>query len=145
MGRRRGKRMLLRYVDRRCDSIEQAARERVVMAEAEIDRRISGIQQQISAAGTALEHRLDGMNEFRESLRDANARMVTAELFTTTIDSLIAARETGMAALRDRVQALENAQARERGRSTGVTAVIAAVGLVATVTTLIILFVHLQV
>jgi hypothetical protein len=145
MAKRRGRRMLLRYVDRRCDDLAAASRERHESAEAEIDRRVSSIHDEIRVAQTALEHRLDAMNEFRGTLADQAARNVSTELFTTTVDALNAARDAGLGALADRVAALETQAARERGRSTGVTAVIAAVGLVATVTTLIILFVHLQV
>lgn len=135
---------LLHYVDQVNLARERTASERHAALEAEIDRRINGINNEIAIAQSGLEHRLDGMNEFRESLRDQANRNVSTDLFTTTVNALSSAREAGLKALQDRVTALEAQQARERGRSQGVTAIIATIGLIATVTTLIILFVHLR-
>lgn len=146
MGKRKRQQVdLLHYVDQVNFARERTSTGQHQALQAEIDRRITGINNEIHLAQGALEHRLDQMNEFRQSLADQAARMVSTELFTTTVSALTAAREAGLGALADRVTALETAQARDRGRSQGVTAIIATIGLIATVTTLIILFAHLQV
>jgi hypothetical protein len=83
------------YIDRRCDNTEHAievlrteARERARLLDEEIDRRITTLKEQITQSRDAMEHRLAGMNEFRDSLRDQDAKNVTRDVLDGIIGGL---------------------------------------------------------
>jgi FKBP-type peptidyl-prolyl cis-trans isomerase (trigger factor) len=94
------------YTDRRCDDLQrecdrlQATIEtRCRLLDEEIDRRIRAtedrhdhdviaVKDQTEQSRVALEHRLDGMNEFREQLRDQATRLVTRELLDGIVNGL---------------------------------------------------------
>jgi len=89
---------LLDYVDRRCDDIQHAAgrtsdgmhrefSELVRLLDDEVDRRITGLKEQIESSRAAMEHRLEGMNEFRDQLREQARSYITREV----IDGMVAA------------------------------------------------------
>jgi hypothetical protein len=71
----------------------------------EIDRRFVSELRAVEAASTALERRLDGMNEFRAQLGDAMARFEARDY-----------AEAQRAALGDRLDKVEAEQAKARGR-----------------------------
>lgn len=68
---------LEKYVDQRFDALGILH-----------DRDIASVKEQAEQSRIALEHRLDGMNEFREQLRDQAARLVTRELLDGVVNGL---------------------------------------------------------
>jgi cytochrome c-type biogenesis protein CcmH/NrfG len=100
---------LEKYVDQRCDALGT-----------QHDHDISAVKEQAEQSRLALEHRLDGMNEFREQLRDQAARLVTRELMDGVVDGLRAQDEQQEARLQQlerRVVADEGAGSAEGKRS----------------------------
>jgi hypothetical protein len=95
-----------KYVDRRCDDLQREGDqlralvgERARLLQEELDRRIkstedrhdrdvTAVREQTEQSRVALEHRLDGMNEFREQLRDQATRLVTRELLDGIVNGL---------------------------------------------------------
>jgi hypothetical protein len=116
---------LLDYVDRRCDDIQHAAgrtsdgmhrefSELVRLLDGEVDRRIAGLKEQIESSRAAMEHRLEGMNEFRDQLREQARNYITREV----IDGMVTAlrdqdtqQETRLRRLEGRVTADEGGSA----------------------------------
>lgn len=74
---------------------------------------ISGTQSALDKAETALNARLDGMNEFRDALRDQAATFVTGKVLDAKEDSIDA-----------RLKVLENKNANLDGRMWSIGAVI---------------------
>jgi hypothetical protein len=73
---------LEKYVDQRFDALGS-----------QHDRDVAAVKEQAELSRVALEHRLDGMNEFREQLRDQAARLVTRELLDGVVNGLRAQDE----------------------------------------------------
>jgi hypothetical protein len=114
-------------VDLRITGLQQEIDGREQLMQAEIDRRIAGVTDLADNRASALESRLESMNEFRASLSDQRSRMVTTDVFTTTVASLKEARELALIAAENRIEALEKAIANQRGRQAQTTAIIASV------------------
>jgi hypothetical protein len=104
------------YIDRAVTDLTRYHDATVSSIQSELDRRLGEVQREtesrfreqaaaVLAANAALDHRLDGMNEFRESIREVTSRKIDTDLFTETID-----------ALRARVERAESALERQRGR-----------------------------
>jgi hypothetical protein len=91
---------LRRYADRRLDALG-----------VQHDRDILAVKEQAEQSRVALEHRLDGMNEFREQLRDQAARLVTREL----LDGIVAGLRTQDEQQDLRIQALERRVVADEG------------------------------
>jgi hypothetical protein len=53
-----------------------------------LESRISALEKSITVAYAAMERRLEGMNEFRESLKDQTARFVTKDEFNRLQDEV---------------------------------------------------------
>lgn len=58
--------------DKKIDHIEE-------LNQNQVDRRFSDLKEQIALAREAMEKRLDGMNEFRDQLRDQAARFISRD------------------------------------------------------------------
>jgi hypothetical protein len=69
----------------------------------EIDQRLTAIGQQTELTRSAMEHRLNGMNEFRDQLRDQAATLMPRTEYT----SLHRILEDRLAGLAERMSALE--------------------------------------
>jgi hypothetical protein len=104
------------YVDRALADLTRYHDRDTASLQAEIDRRLGEAQRETEsrfreqaaaalAATSALDKRLDAMNEFRESIRDTTARKIDTDLYRQTVDSLTA-----------RMEAIEATQDRQRGR-----------------------------
>src|SRR4030042_927602 len=61
------------YIDVRFDSVDK----KLVDMEEEIDRRFNANERETGLARRAMEHRLDSMNEFRDSLRDQAIQFIS--------------------------------------------------------------------
>lgn len=73
--------------------LEKYVDQRFAAAETQHDRDIAAVKEQAEQSRIALGHRLDGMNEFREQLRDQAARLVTRELLDGVVNGLRAQDE----------------------------------------------------
>lgn len=94
---------LTRYHDATVTALQEEIDRRLsVMTEA-VDQRFAVMGEQTAGAATALDARLERMNEFRDAMKDQAARMVDTDLFK---------------ALADRVDNVERALDRQRGRMT---------------------------
>jgi hypothetical protein len=101
---------LEKYVDQRLDALGT-----------QHDRDVAALKEQMEQSRVALEHRLDGMNEFREQLREQAARLVTRELLDGVVNGLRAQDEqqdTRIQQLERRVVADEGAGSAEGKRTT---------------------------
>ena len=112
--------------------------------QAEIDRRIGSVTDIADSRAGALDKRLEAMNEFRAALADQRSRMVTTDVFTTTIDAIKEARELALVAATTRIEKLEAAQASQRGRQAQTTVIIAIVGVLIALGSLIVLVIHIK-
>jgi hypothetical protein len=74
-------------------SLKKYTDERLRALASQHDRDILAIKEQTEQSRVAMERRLDGMNEFREQLRDQATRLVTRELLDGIIDGLRAQDE----------------------------------------------------
>jgi sugar-specific transcriptional regulator TrmB len=99
-----------KYTDRRCDDLQRAldvlradTAERLRLLDSETGRRVGAVKEQAEQSREALEHRLDGMNEFREQLRDQAARLVTREL----LDGIVSGLQTADDQQEQRLRQLE--------------------------------------
>ena len=93
------------------------------------EARLVAIEKAVEVADAANNKRLDGMNEFREALRDQNVR------FTTCVE---------FAALRDQVQEMKETAAEVRGKASQTSVFIAyGIALLSIVISLIGLIVHI--
>jgi hypothetical protein len=115
-GRDRTSVSLRDYVDLAVANLARYHDATVSVIQEEIDRRMAEMQREtegrfreqataLSAASASMDHRLEGMNEFREQVRDTTSRKVDADLFRQTCD-----------ALADRIDRAEGALERQRGR-----------------------------
>jgi hypothetical protein len=77
------------------------------------DSRFKAMEQAVDKAEQQLRARLEGMNEFREALKDQASRLATRESLDMNRDQLIAMVE----ALSKRVAELEKDRANATGRS----------------------------
>jgi len=68
-----------------------------------IETRLSAIEKAVEVANTAMQVRLTGMNEFRDTLRDQASRFVTRSELEIKLDS-INARLTELAKYRDQME-----------------------------------------
>jgi len=112
---------LEKYVDQRCDDTRlalQALREDVAgrhrLLDEELDRRVLALRDQAEQSRAALEHRLDGMNEFREQLRDQASRLVTREL----LDGLVSGLRVQDEQQDQRIRQLERRMVADEGAGT---------------------------
>ena len=94
---------LEKYVDQRFDALGT-----------QHDRDIAAVKDQAEQSRVALEHRLDGMNEFREQLREQAARLVTRELLDGVVNGLRAQDDQQDA----RIQRLERRVVADEGAGT---------------------------
>ena len=61
---------------------------RIAELDRHIDTKITAINTAVEKAEKALSHRLDGMNEIREAMRDTIERMTTKEEVTLKLDTI---------------------------------------------------------
>ena len=71
-----------------------------------LEARLEATEKALGLARVELERRLEGMNEFREQLRDQAARFITRDEFDMRMDAMVARREAGIHALEVKVEAL---------------------------------------
>jgi hypothetical protein len=87
------------YFEYRCDTINDRVTELHQLTEAEIERRITALREKhdsdltamrdaVIAAQTSLEHRLEGMNEFRAEIADRQRIFATREMVDEAIRGL---------------------------------------------------------
>lgn len=134
----RGDKVPLRdYVDRGLADLARYHDKTVGSIQEEIDRRLSEVQREtegrfreqataVAAATAALDKRLDGMNEFREQIRDTTAHKIDGDLFRQVTDALMA-----------RVDVAEAALERQRGRMSAYATISAVLVTAVTVLTLV--------
>ncbi len=110
---------------------EHQAHERIHMVE----------KGQVDKADVSMNKRLEGMNDFRRTLQDQAASMVTRDLFDAAMKEQASRGEIRSASMDERFKALEKAAEQARGRTEGLTStakiVVGAVGLAAAVVTII--------
>jgi len=70
------------------------------------ESRLCSIEKATEVAKVAMERRLEGMNEFRDTLKDQAARFVTQQEFDARLDPLLA-----------RISALERSESRAEGKA----------------------------
>jgi septal ring factor EnvC (AmiA/AmiB activator) len=98
------------YIDRGLAELARYHDATVSGIQAEIDRRLGEVQRETEGrlreqatareqVAASLERRLDGMNEFREQVRDTTARKIDADLFRQTVGELMGRLERAEAAL----------------------------------------------
>lgn len=76
------------YVDSCVTSLQEEMNRRVEAQYRESEQRFSAMNRATEVAKTELSARLDGMNEFRDALRDQTARSVSRELMDSVVKSL---------------------------------------------------------
>jgi acyl carrier protein phosphodiesterase len=76
------------YVDSCVASLQDEMDRRVQAQIRESEQRFSALNRATEVAKTELSARLDGMNEFRDALRDQTARSVSRELMDSVVKSL---------------------------------------------------------
>jgi len=74
--------LLRQYVDLKCEGIKGL-----------LNEKISGIDKATDLAAKAMDKRLDGMNEFRDALKDQNKLFVTKEMHDKVLDDIKFLRE----------------------------------------------------
>jgi hypothetical protein len=98
------------YIDRGLGDLARYHDAGITGLQTELDRRLGEVQREtegrfreqaaaVLAATSALDKRLDAMNEFRESVRDITGRKIDADLFRQTTDALLSRLERAEAAL----------------------------------------------
>ncbi len=102
--------------------------------------RVHAVEKgQVEKAEGSMNLRLGSMNDFRRTLQDQSAAMVTRELFDAAMKEQAARTEIRATTMDERFKALEKAAEQARGRSEGLTStakiVVGAVGLAAAVVT----------
>lgn len=116
---------LLMYVDRRLDDL--AVR---------LDGEVRAIRESTRLSREAMEYRLAGMNEFRDSLRDQDAKNVTREVLdgiTQGLRDQDVQQESRIRRLEERVTADEGgAQAAVRLKSGQRSSIVSAVAIITT-------------
>lgn len=125
---------LRRYVDRRLGDLARY-----------LDAEVRSIRDSTDLSRQAMEHRLTGMNEFRDSLRDQDAKNVTREVLDGIVQGLRdqdVQQEGRLRVLESRVTADEGgAQASSRlklAQRSGLAAVIAVITTVLLVASIIV-------
>jgi hypothetical protein len=108
------------YVDRAVDFLQ-----------AEIDRREASRTRAVEKAEEDINRRLSAMNEFRAAMADQAGRMVTRD-----------AADKQHAALADRLDKIEAAVDRQRGRQAAYAAIITITGVIVSIAVLIVTHVH---
>jgi hypothetical protein len=124
---------------------------RAALLQEEIDRRWAAFGDQLTAMNRAIDkaegemnRRLEGMNEFRDAMRDQAARMLTRDAFDI---ALAAERDRGdvvHGALSERVDKVEALADRQRGRQAMVTTIVAVLGVVIAAGSLVVLVLHIK-
>jgi hypothetical protein len=94
--------------DKQLDHIEQLNQEQV-------DRRFSDLKEQIALAREAMEKRLDGMNEFRDQLRDQAARFISRD----ELNAISSHNDEGQARNAEAIQGLSSRMDLMQGRDSG--------------------------
>lgn len=130
----------LTYVDRALDDLRIFHDATLSDIQSELDRRLAAQQREsdqrftesvdrVQTALASLDKRLDGMNEFREALRDQQARMAT----TAYVDAVSV-----------RMSNLEAAIERQRGRTAAITAIAGGLAVFITVASFVLTHIHFQ-
>ena len=109
------------------------AREHHIHAEAH-DREHEFMLASLSKSDAVLEKRLEGMNEFREALKDQSASFLTREVYEVQHENL----STRLDRLAERVGAAERWESGINGRTIGVSA---AVGIAVIIFTIVLKFI----
>ena len=122
---------LARYHDATVDAIQSEIDRRLGEVQRETESRFREQGTALNAASAALDRRLEGMNEFREQIRDVTARKVDDSLVRQTTEALAA-----------RVDAAEAALERQRGRMSAYATI--SVILVTAVTVLTLVLNHIR-
>jgi len=79
---------LREYIDRVDNLLQVEIQHRYAIMQSELDRRFADSKEQLTIYRTAMEKRLDGMNEFRRSNNDTLNRMASRELVEQQIAAI---------------------------------------------------------
>ncbi len=104
--------------------------------------RVHAVEKsQVDKADGLMNKRLEGMNDFRRTLQDQSAMMVTRELFDAAMKEQASRTEIRAGAMDERFKSLEKMAEQARGRTEGLTStakiVVGAVGLAAAIVTIV--------
>ena len=106
---------LVKYIDDKFETLKHI-----------VDLRFSENQRAIDKAERTMNARLEGMNEFRESLKEQGARFVTTDVLNAKSDGFAAIA----AANQKRIEMLELSRAESHGKQLGINVVIGAIVIV---------------
>lgn len=76
------------YADMRIEALRERHNGEMSFLKGELDRRFADLKEQIEISRVGMENRLDGMNEFRQSLADTTGRMVERTLLDQSLESV---------------------------------------------------------
>jgi hypothetical protein len=82
-----------------------------------LETRLDALDKSIAVATQALEKRLSGMNEFRDTLRDQAARFVTRDEVTAQIARMSDLASAERAAMRDQIKLLQTFVDKSEGKA----------------------------
>ena len=91
---------------------------RVQLLQEEIDRRMNDQNRAIDKAQTEMNRRLEGMNEFRDAMRDQAGQMMTKDAFTVSVGAEKDRADIVHRTLADRIDKIEDTLTAQAGAVT---------------------------
>jgi hypothetical protein len=82
-----------------------------------LESRIASVEKAIQVADIAMQERLSGMNEFRNTLRDQASRFITRDESEAKRESIITHMNTKMDAMCEQLRILEKYQSQMEGKA----------------------------
>ena len=89
----------------------------IVSLKEHLESRIASVEKSISVANVAMQERLAGMNEFRDTLRDQSSRFITRDESEAKHNAILSHVNTRLDAMCEQLRILEKYQSQMEGKA----------------------------